>query len=364
MKKIFAFDKTLFWIMITLLGIGLFVFLSASFSIFEQTEKFRSVIFNHVILGFVGGSVLFMVMLTIPYEYIKKYAWVFFLIGVIFLVLVLIPGIGSSYGGARRWISLAGFSFQPVEFVKYTTIIYIATWLSVARKKIQEFKTGIIPLMIILGVIGVLLLLQPDTDNFIIVGLVGVMMFFLAGAKLRDIGIILLLAIIGLTGLVAMRPYLWSRVQVYINPSHDSLGASYQVQQQLIAIGSGGITGRGFGQSIQKFRYLPEPMSDSIFAIVGEELGFLGAITIILLYILFFFRGIWVALKIQDNFAQLTIIGIISLISFQSLFNIGSALAVFPMGGLPLIFMSHGGTALALALGAMGLVLNMSRKAI
>jgi cell division protein FtsW len=362
MKKLFAFDKTLFWIMIALVVTGLFVFLSASFAIFDQTEKFRSVLFNHMVLGLGGGAVLFFIMLRIPYESLKKYSLILYILGLILLALVFIPGIGLEHGGARRWISIAGFSFQPVEFIKYAFVIYMAAWLSVAKKKIHDVATGLVPFGILIALIGILLLMQPDTDSFFIIAVVGTMMYFVVGAKWRDIFIMILIAIIGFGALVAVRPYLWSRIKVFIDPTHDSLGASYQVQQQLIAVGSGGLTGRGFGQSVQKFRYLPEPMSDSIFAVVGEELGFIGSLTIILLYLLFFLRGIWVAIRVPDMFGKLIIIGIISTIVFQSLFNIGSALAVFPMGGLPLLFMSQGGTALALVLGAMGLVLNISRK--
>lgn len=362
MKKLFAFDKTLFWLMITLVVVGLFVFLSASFSIYGDANKFKSVLFNHLVLGLGGGTILFLIMLRIPYESLKKYSWAVYGLGLVLLLLVFIPGVGFEHGGARRWISILGFSFQPVEFMKYAFVIYLAAWLSVSRKKIHNLTTGLIPLCILIGLVGGILLLQPDTDNFLIIAAVGIMMYFLAGAKWRDLGIIILIGIIGLGGLVMARPYLLSRVQVYFNPSHDSLGASYQVQQQLIAVGSGKLTGRGFGQSVQKFRYLPEPMSDSIFAVVGEETGFLGSLFTIIVYFLFFLRGFWVASRVSDMFGKFVIIGIISIIVFQSFFNIGSAIAVFPMGGLPLIFMSHGGTALALALGAMGLVLNISRK--
>ena len=163
-------------------------------------------------------------------------------------------------------------------------------------------------------------------------------------------------------GLLAMRPYLLSRIKSFIDPSRDALGSSYQVQQQLIAIGSGKITGRGFGQSIQKFQYLPEPLGDSIFSVAGEEFGFLGLVVIILVYVMFFFRGILIANRTKDSFGKLLVIGIVGLIVFQSFLNIASATAVFPLGGLPLIFISHGGTALAFAIGAVGIVLNISRE--
>jgi cell division protein FtsW len=172
----------------------------------------------------------------------------------------------------------------------------------------------------------------------------------------------ILVGIIAGSGLVMMRPYLLDRIKVFIDPTHDALGSSYQVQQQLIAIGSGGMGGRGFGQSIQKFKYLPEPLGDSVFAVVGEEFGFIGSVVIIIIYLLFFLRGMMIASRTKDSFGRLLVLGIICLTVFQSFLNIASAVAVFPLGGLPLIFISHGGTALAFALASIGLVLNVSRS--
>jgi cell division protein FtsW len=186
-------------------------------------------------------------------------------------------------------------------------------------------------------------------------------MYFIAGAKWRDIGIMVIVGLVAGGGLILARPYLLSRVQVFLDPSRDPLGTSYQVQQQLIALGSGQITGRGFGQSVQKFKYLPEPMSDSIFSVIGEELGFLGVTIIITLYLLFFLRGMLIARRLKDPFSKYLVVGIVSTISFQVFLNIASNAALFPLSGLPLIFMSQGGTALAFAIGSLGLVLNASR---
>lgn len=362
MRKYFEFDKTLFGLTLILVVVGLFVFLSASFSTFGNMDKFKGILFNQLVLGLGGGIVLFLVMLRIPYEYFKKYSLWIFLVGVVLLALVFVPHIGFSHGGARRWLSLGPLSFQPVEFAKYATVIYVAAWLSVIKQNIKNISQGIIPFIIIVGIVGVLLLLQPDTDSFLIIAVACLFLYFISGAKWRDIGIMILLGAVAFGGLLMIRPYLVDRIKVFINPSQDALGASYQVQQQLIAVGSGKFSGRGFGQSIQKFKYLPEPLGDSIYSVIGEEFGFIGSVVIILIYLLFFFRGLWVASRVKDMFGKLVIIGIVSLIVFQSYLNIASAIAVFPLGGLPLIFISHGGTALALALGAMGLVLNVSRK--
>ncbi len=362
MKKYFQFDKLFFWLTTTLVVIGLFVFLSASFSAFSDPVVFKAILFNQLGLGLVGGIILFFIMLRLPIEYLKKYALFIYGFGIILLILVFVPHIGFAHGGARRWLDLGPLSFQSVEFAKYAVIIYLAAWLSVVRQKITNISQGLIPFAIIVGIVGVLLIAQPDTDSFLIILVTSIMMYLLAGAKWRDIGIMFATVLIAGAGLVAVRPYLLSRVKSFVDPSRDALGSSYQVQQQLIAIGSGKLTGRGFGQSIEKFQYLPEPLGDSVFAVAGEEFGFIGLVVIILIYTMFFFRGIWIANRTQDSFGKLLVVGILGLIVFQSLLNIASATAVFPLGGLPLMFISQGGTALAFAIGAVGIILNISRN--
>ncbi len=362
MKKYLNFDNIFFWLTVILVTVGLFVFLSASFSVFGDISKFKAILFNQLVLGLLGGIALFLITLRIPVELYRKYAVWLYVLGIICLILVFIPHIGVSHGGANRWISILGFSFQPVELAKYTTIIYVAAWLSFAKQKIHSISQGLIPFCIMLGIVGGLLLAQPDTDSFLIILLASLVMYFVSGAKWRDIGIMVLLGIAAAGGLLVMRPYLLSRVKVFLDPSRDALGSSYQVQQQLIAVGSGKITGRGFGQSIQKFKYLPEPLGDSIFSVVGEEFGLIGTVTIIIIYLLFFLRGMMISMKAKDAFGKLLALGIVCLIVFQSYLNIASSIAVFPLGGLPLIFMSHGGTALAFALASVGIVLSISRN--
>lgn len=362
MKKLFNVDKVFFWITVCLVVVGLFVFLSASFSVFGDIEKFKGILFNQLVLGLLGGIILFFVTLRIPLDFYRKYALWVYILGIIVLILVFIPGVGITHGGAHRWISVFGISFQPVEYAKYATVMYVAAWLSFAKQKIHSVTQGLIPFCIIIGLIGVLLLAQPDTDSFLVILVSCLVMYFVSGAKWRDIGIMVAVGIVAAGGLIAMRPYLLSRIQVFLNPSRDALGSSYQVQQQLIAVGSGKITGRGFGQSIQKFKYLPEPLGDSIFSVVGEEFGFIGSVIIIIIYLLFFMRGMMISLRAKDSFGKLLALGIVCLIVFQSFLNIASSIAVFPLGGLPIIFMSHGGTALAFALAAVGIVLNISRN--
>ncbi len=362
MKKYFQFDRIFFGLTVALVVVGIFVFLSASFSAFGDVHVFKGILFNQLVLGLVGGAILFVLMLRVPVEKLRKYSLWLYGFGVVLMLLVFVPHVGFAHGGARRWLSLGPLSFQPVEFAKYATVLYLAAWLSYAKGKIQTISQGLIPFCFIVGLVGILLLAQPDTDSFLIILLSSLVMYYVAGARWRDLGIMVGVVVIAGAGLFAIHPYLLQRVKVFVDPARDSLGSSYQVQQQLIAVGSGRIMGRGFGQSIQKFKYLPEPIGDSIFAIVGEEFGFIGSVVIILIYLMFFLRGMLVASRVKDNFGKLLIVGIICLIVFQSFLNIASNIAVFPLGGLPLIFMSHGGTALAFALAAVGIVLNLSRN--
>lgn len=365
-KKLFAtIDKPFFYITSALIFFGVLVFLSASLSLISTNPiKFKSILFNQLVLGLLGGISVLWVIVQINYKKIAPWGIVIGVLGIIITGLVFIPGIGFSHGGATRWLSLGPLSFQPVELLKYCIIIMYSSWLAVYYKKIELARYGLIPFLTIMGIVGTVLLLQPDTDNFMIIAITCLSLYIIAGAKKRDIAIIIGIGIIAITGLIITRPYILARVKVFLDPSRDPLGSSYQVQQQLIAIGSGQITGRGFGQGIQKFKYLPEPLGDSIYAVASEEFGFVGSVVLIIVYICFVLRGAILAIRITDMFGKLLMIGIIILITGQSFLHIASSIAVFPLSGLPLVFISHGGTALLLSLAAVGLVFNISREAI
>jgi cell division protein FtsW len=240
-------------------------------------------------------------------------------------------------------------------------VIYFAAWLSWAKNKVQDFRCGILPFGIMIAIIAGVLLKQPDTKSLILITVTGISMLFLSGVPwkyLLGIGI----GLVFLFGtLVYFTPYLQDRVKTFINPSQDSQGSSYQIQQSLIALGSGGVFGRGFGQSVQKFSYLPEPQGDSIFAVIGEELGFVGAVISIFLYILFVMRGFRIANRSPDSFSGLLVYGIVILITVQSFMHIASIVGVFPLTGVPLVFMSQGGTSLMVYLIAIGIILNVSK---
>lgn len=356
-------DTLFLGIVITLVVFGLFMFISAALSFYAKNPtQFWSVVLNQVVFGLIGGTIALLVGLKIPYLFWKKYA-LYFLIGAIVLTIgVFIPGIGFEHGGARRWISVGPVSFQPSEFLKVAFIFYFAAWLSWAKNKVESFSHGLIPLLILLGVTGGILLLQPDTDTFMIIAFTGLVMYFLAGARWKHIGIIFATGIIGILILLGTRDYLQQRVKTFLNPSLDPKGASWQIQQSMLAIGSGQIMGRGYGQSIQKFRYLPEPAGDSIFAVLGEEFGFIGTTLLVIAYLILLLRGLKIAKTAQDQFGGLLVSGIVIMLVSQSFLNIASSTGLFPLSGTPLVFISHGGTALLAALASIGIVLNVSKN--
>ena len=356
-------DRFFLTIVILLIFVGLAMFVSATFGILAKNpETFYSVLFSQLVLGLGFGLVGLLFFLKIDYKFWKKYAFYIFLGTLILTTLVFLPYIGWTHGGATRWIKLGPLgTFQPVEFLKFGFVIYFAAWLSWAKNRVSDIKYSILPLLIMLGLIALILFKQPDTKSFILIAVTALTMLFVSNVPMKYILGIGTIVIAGLFILLSFTPYLQERVKTYVNPSYDSLGSSYQIQQSMIAIGSGGMFGRGFGQSIQKFSYLPEPQGDSIFAVVGEELGFLGSIAIIILYALFALRGLHIANRSPDLFSRLLVTGIVILITVQSFMNIASIIGVFPLTGVPLVFMSHGGTSLMVYLLSIGIVLNISR---
>lgn len=358
-KKI---DRFFLIILMLLVSIGLIVFISASLGILVKDKNiFYSVLFTQIVQGLGLGLLGMYLCLKINYKYWRKYAFYIFLASILLTAAVFIPKLGWSHGGAQRWIDLGFMRFQPVEFLKFGFVLYFAAWLSWIKNKIKDLRFGILPFALMLGIIAVILFKQPDTKSFILITVTGAAMLLMAGISWKYIISTVLGIGIVLSCLVAFTPYLQDRVKTFIDPSQDPRGSSFQIQQSLIAIGSGGILGRGLGQSIQKFSYLPEPQGDSVFAVLGEELGFVGCIAIIILYVLFALRGLYIANRSPDQFSRLFVAGIVILILAQSFMNIASIVGVFPLTGVPLVFMSQGGTSLMIYLAAMGIVLQISR---
>jgi len=358
-KKI---DRFFLIITFLLIFIGVAMFVSASLGILSKNEgTFYSVLFSQLILGFGFGFLGMYLALKIDYKFWRKYSFYIFLGSILLTAAVFVPSLGWSHLGAERWIQLGPLKFQPVEILKFGFIIYFAAWLSWAKNRVQDFKFGILPLIVLLAIIAFILFNQPDTKSFILIAVTGISMLFISGVSMKWITLLGVGSVIVLGSLVFVTPYLQERIKTFIDPSQDPQGSSYQIQQSLIAIGSGGIFGRGYGQSIQKFSYLPEPQGDSIFAVVGEELGFVGSVVIIILYLLFLLRGLRIANNSPDLFSRLLVSGIVILVVAQSFMNIASVTGVFPLTGVPLVFMSHGGTSLMVYLMAIGIVFQISK---
>ena len=342
---------------------GIFVFSSASLGVLAKSEaKFYSIIFSQIILGFTLGIFSLILFSKFNYRFFRKYSFIIFVFAAVITALVFVPGLGFEHNGARRWIEVGFFSFQPSEFLKIGFVIYFAALLSLARERVRTFRYGIFPFLALIGVCGAILIKQPDAGTFMVIFSAGLAMLFVSGTKLRNIAVLGFLSIVGMALLSLVKPYLKARIITYFNPGADPLGASYQIQQSLIAIGSGEIFGRGFGQSIQKFNFLPEPVGDSIFAVISEEFGFVGALTLLSLFLIFAFRGLKIASNTGDQFGRLLATGLVILIVFQSLINIGSMIGILPLVGVPIVFISHGGTALLFALAEVGIILNISKN--
>jgi cell division protein FtsW len=352
-----------FLIVVSLLVIiGIAMFISASFGILAKSQStFYSVLFSQLVLGFGCGSIGVYFTLKLDYKFWRNYSFYIFLGSIFLTAAVFIPHLGYTHLGAERWIQLGSLRFQPVEILKFGFVIYFAAWLSWAKNRVQDFKFGILPLGLLLGIIALILFHQPDTKSFILIAVTGMAMLFISGVSIKYLSLIVLGSMVVLGSLVFFTPYLQSRVKTFIDPSQDPEGSSYQIQQSLIAIGSGGVFGRGYGQSIQKFSYLPEPQGDSIFAVVGEELGFVGGVAIIVLYLLFVLRGLRIANNSPDLFSRLLVSGIVILIVAQSFMNIASTIGVFPLTGVPLVLISQGGTSLMIDFIAIGIIFQISK---
>ncbi|MFA6601851.1 MAG: putative peptidoglycan glycosyltransferase FtsW [Candidatus Paceibacterota bacterium] len=340
---------------------GFIIFLSASLGLLAQNgASFNSVALKQT-LSLVIGLIAFIVFSKINYTWLRKGA-LFILLGAIAVNLLLfIPALTLHYNGASRWLILGGLSFQPSELLKIAFIIYLAAWAYFCRDKIKTIKFGLVPYAVILAILSALLLAQRDTDTLVIIAGTGLIMLFIAGLPLRHLLVALGLIAVIVSGVIATRPYALDRVQTFLNKGADSQGSGYQINQSLIAIGSGQITGRGFGQSVQKFGYLPQPTDDSIFAVAAEEFGFVGSSILILLYLLLAISIFRIGNRAPDIFGGSMTIGIAVLIIAESFMNIAAMLGLVPLSGIPLLFVSHGGTALIITLMTMGIVANVSK---
>lgn len=315
---------------------------------------------TQLVLGLIPGIIALLGLRFAPPKLISNFALPAYLITLAATALVFVPGLGLHLNGATRWIDLGFTTIQPSEFLKIGVILMVAAYLASVRGQLADMRKGLIPFAVIVGVPCALLLLQPNTSTVLIIGLASTALYMLAGAPWRDFLIIGLITIVGLAMLVMVRPYLLERVMTFVDPARDPFSSGYQIQQSLIAIGSGGAVGRGYGQSVQKFNYLPEPAGDSVFAVFGEEFGFIGCVIVVLLFAGFAARGFSIAAEASTAFGALVVTGLTLIISLSAFLNMSAMLGILPLTGLPLPFVSHGGTALFAALISVGIILNVA----
>lgn len=356
-------DKIFTLIVTALVVLGTAVFLSASLGLLaRQDADIGRLAMTQLLLGLLPGIAFLIGIQFVKTSFIQRIVIPIYIACLLLTAAVFIPQLGVHANGASRWIDIGPITVQPGEFLKIGVVLMFAAYLAKNRARLHDMKYGFLGYAVIVGLPAILLIAQPNTSTLLVLGATTAAMYFIAGAPLRDFAILAVLAIIGFGLLLYMRPYLWQRVTTFMNPSHGSLTSGYQIQQSLIAIGSGGVLGRGYGQSVQKFNYLPEAVDDAIFAVYAEEFGFFGAIILLLLFLGFATRGFMIASRASTPFGTFAVTGLTLLVTISALLNIGAMLSIFPLTGLPLPFMSHGGTALLATLATVGIILNIASR--
>ncbi|MBW4061868.1 putative lipid II flippase FtsW [Candidatus Saccharibacteria bacterium] len=314
-------------------------------------------------LMYVGiGIVAWIVATAIPYHAWRKYAVWLLGASILAMLALAVPGLGRSALGATRWLKVGPFQVQPAEILKLSLILYLAAWFERRSSEVKSFVDGVIPFVIMVGsACFVIAVLQRDMGTMMVLAFAAIGMLFTAGVKWTHLGVVLGTSAIGAGLLIAAFPHRLSRLAVFLNPTADAMGSGYHINQALIAVGSGGFFGLGLGHSIQVYGYLPEAANDSIFAIIAEEFGFIGSLAVIVLFGLLIYRGLQVARSAPDMFGRLVATGITLWLLFQAAINIGAMLSLLPLTGIPLPFISYGGTSLVISLFGAGILLNISK---
>lgn len=308
------------------------------------------------------GYILMIIISKFPYQNYKKLANIIFLTCTIMLILVLIPGIGTVRNGSRSWFGIGSLGLQPSEFAKLGLIIFTSKYLANNTKELKNIKKGVLPILGVLLLIFGLIMLEPDFGTGVVIVMTIIVLLFISGVKINFFIKIGILGLIGIIVLILIAPYRLERIVSFINPWTDPLGSGFQIIQSLYAIGPGGLLGLGFGNSIQKHFYLPEPQTDFIFAIISEEFGFLGVLIISTLFITIIYSGLKISMRCQDNFGKLLSFGITFGLAFQTILNLMVVVGLLPVTGVTLPFLSYGGSSLLISLINMGILLNIDKN--
>ncbi len=347
--------------MTALVAIGIvMIYSSSAIYAFEKMGDSLYFLKRHLIYLAVGMVLMFLAM-ALNIHTLQKQSKYIIGLAVILLVLVLIPQIGKETAGAKRWFKLGLLNFQPSEFAKIAMILYTADLMSRKEKVVKNFIHGYLPPIIVLGAVVGLILLEPDLGTAIAISVITLLMLYVGGVRLSHIGASILASLPVLYLLLFSVPYRRKRMTAFLNPWQDRRGTGFQIIQSFIALGSGGLFGVGLGQSKQKLFYLPASHTDFIFSIIGEELGFLGAASVIILFAIFVWQGMKIVFKAEYMFERLLSLGVVSLIALEAIINIGVSMGAMPTKGLPLPFISYGGSGLIFHFAAVGLLLNVAR---
>jgi cell division protein FtsW len=351
-------------LVLSLVALGILMVYSSSFAIGLEAFGDANYFVMRQVMWAALGVALLLLLMRIDYRRLSSISPLLMLIAIATLVAVLVPGIGIERNGASRWLAVGPLPpVQPSEFAKLALIIYVSAWLAGKGPYVKDFAMGFVPFVTMVGIVAGLTLLEPDTGTAAILVLTTVTLFFVAGASLTHVAALIGIGGVAATLLIATGGYRADRLFAFMDPSSDPAGVGFHTLQLLSAMGSGGIGGLGIGASRQKFFYIPNAHTDGIFAIVGEELGFVGAIVVIVLFAIVVYRGLRIVLGARDDFGSLLATGIVVWIAYQALINIGGVIRAIPMTGIPMPFLSAGGSALAALLAAVGILLSISRSA-
>lgn len=352
-----------YWMLLSvvlLLGMGvIMIFSTTPYMAFQQYQDSFYYIRKHLFsLGF--GLIFFLLGAVANYHVWRKHVFSFLSLTFLLLLLTYIPGVGVSLGGASRWLKLGPLSFQPSELVKLSTIFFVAQAITVKREKMKDIVLGMFPILLVVGLVSAFVLLQPDLGTSLVIVGTALIMLFLGGTSFWSIFIISVLGMRILAWIASRTPYQRARLVAFIDPWSDSQGVGFHIIQSLLAIGSGGLFGLGLGHSRQKFAYLPQQFTDFIFSILCEEGGFIIASLVIFVFAFFIFRGFRISFKAPDRFGQILAAGIVTYLGLQAMLNIAVVLGILPTTGIPLTFISHGGTSMLVNLFAVGILANIS----
>ena len=357
-----AMDVPFLLLTLLLLVIGVVMVLSASFArayYSESTNHTATYYFSRQLFFALTGIAIMIVASRFPIGFYRRFSGMILLFSIVMLLLVLVGGVRAN--GARRWFQIGSITFQPSEIAKIAVILFDAQLICQYRKKMNTFKRGVLPLGIVAAIIIGLLILEPHLSASIIIVLITATMMFIGGVRLRWFAAVGGVVAVGGFLAVNVLQYSSERISAWMNPFADTSDTGYQIVQSLYAIGSGGLSGLGLGGSRQKYLYLPEEHNDFIFSVVCEELGFIGAVVILLLFALLICRGFWLAMHCRERYSFLVCTGVTALLAFQVLLNVAVVTNLIPCTGISLPFFSYGGTALWLQLAEMGVVLSISR---